>query len=263
MDGIMPDRALMKISFLLSLSLLAALSALAQQQETEQRILVPIETGQYVDGAHGSVWRGVLTATNHQQQRRVRIRNVYSTCMITCPTGVFTLEPGASMELWTDGPMILTYDGSVGSVSLSARVFDVSRQFHDWGTEVPLVSTERFRPEVWLLNVPRQESFRLLLRVFESDGESDTPVRVRLVDPSTGVAFSESILTLTTRDERPPFAFGQSMLLLPREDDGTTPSLVHIQLSSPSASKRIWGFVSVTHNETQRVTLVTPQPIYP
>jgi hypothetical protein len=29
------------------------------------------------------------------------------------------------------------------------------------------------------------------------------------------------------------------------------------------AALRLWGFVSVTHNETQRVTLIAPQPSGP
>lgn len=35
---------------------------------------------------------------------------------------------------------------------------------------------------------------------------------------------------------------------------------IRLEIEGAGVSLRLWSFVSVTHNETQRVTLITPQP---
>lgn len=238
--------------------LLLSLSATAQN-----RILVPLAVGLSGEpGGYGSIWKSELHAFN-RGTGPVTVLTSASLCILgSCPTGRFVIPPGESREIGSSEPtMLLVSDGVAGDLSLNARVFDESRNRVDWGTELPLVSTESVNHEFALLNVPVRSGFRLLLRLYESSGGGDVEVLIRTRNAATGLIIKQTTVTLEGRFYEDPFDFAHTQLSLDDALGAEGEGFVHIEVVALQPSRQIWGFVSVTHNETQHVTLVTPQPL--
>jgi hypothetical protein len=240
---------------------LAALCATALLAE---RVLLPVSVSPWgVPGAHGSEWKGELWIYN-QNQAEALVRTHWSACMITCPPGSFTIPPGRAVTVPHDGPGILQiYPGGgapFSGLALNARIYDASRQSEDWGTEIPIVTESEFLTRNWLVNIPNEAGFRKTLRIYEWDATEATDVNVRLVDQQTGAVLADrrhQLRPMFTHTNFFRFGYleGDFNQLLP---ESAQSSRVAIEISSPGGG-RLWAMVSVTHNETQRVTLVTPQ----
>lgn len=179
--------------------------------------------------------------------------------------------PGAFGSLWTTDNYIETSDGEKklpvlgfasgrvvtvlrsDFVSANSRIRDLSRSALTAGTEVPVVRETDFRERLRLLDIPTGGNLRALLRVWTRDERTAT--------------FTLSI------DQIPTFA-PQLVPMRPAEGDGgrlfnygtfdLTPflnsSIEHLDLSAgvPQGT-RIWGMISITNNDTQQVTIVSPQ----
>jgi hypothetical protein len=246
--------------------LLVAASAFA-----DDRILVPAPLGNLA-GAHGSLWRGELWAHNRgTTAAQIETHWQYCSIIITCPPGRFTLEPGAAMRIDIDTPSMLSIAplSSSGSASVvfGARIFDVSRQSTDWGTEIPLIHETSFTSEpIVLVNVPVTAGFRQTLRIYDLWTEGASHVRVRAFGLTENALIAERVVALTASMDFSPgphsVSYSQNDLLqlIP---ELSTIERARIEVAPIDPASRIWAFISVTHNETQRVTLVTPQPLEP
>jgi hypothetical protein len=244
--------------FTLPLSALFATALLAE------RVLIPVSVSpRSVPGAHGSEWKGELWIYNPNQAEAL-VRTHLWLCPITCPRGSFTVPAGGALALPQDGPIILQISPGAGApfsgLALNARIYDASRQNEDWGTEIPIVTESEFLTRNWLVNIPIEVGFRNTLRIYEWGATDATDVDVRLVDQQTGAVLAErrhQLLPVLTYGHFYAFAYlqGDFSLLLPESEQS---SRVAMEISSPGGG-RLWAMVSVTHNETQRVTLVTPQ----
>jgi hypothetical protein len=232
----------------------------------EQRVLVPVSLGQS-EGAHHSLWRGQLWAHNRGTTTAF-IQTHWSLCRITCPPGQFVIPPGASTSIPIHSPSLLyiTPTPYVGTthVSFNARVWDESRQSTDWGVELPLVHENDFSSEgIHLLNVPVTAEFRLTLRIYEPEGRTSTQALVRAYDLTSNALLGERTVNLVSDLE-----FGWSAYdvgyyendLLQLFPELSAHQRTRLEITSEDPAKKLWAFVSITHNETQRVTLVTPQP---
>jgi hypothetical protein len=147
------------------------------------------------------------------------------------------------------------------SLAASLRVSETSKQAQNHGVEIPVVRLEDFSEEsIALLDVPVDPKFRLTLRIYGlnrgtnfvnvSFGNRAIQVPLRrgqtLFDPS----YAE-VTDFAPADTAPPSPRRESMTVLvdvPRGAGG-----VNIP-GSP-----IWAFITVTNNETQHITTITPQ----
>lgn len=237
------------------------LTATTLSASAAERVLLPLPVGRTTPGGYGSIWKGELTVYNGGTTTAT-VRTSNSLCnLATCPVGVFKVPPGGTRDI-VSGTSILSVEPAIASLAFNGRIFDESRSFHDWGTEFPVVSERSFRSRVILLNVPTSDDFRAMLRIFDSVGGTYTPVTIRYVDPLSGQILKqeETILEPLEPNFLTEFEFGRAEVPLDLPTGGEGLQRYHLDISTVDPGARLWGFVSITHNETQRVTLVTPQP---
>lgn len=243
------------------LALVTAPSTLAQ----DKRYLLPIPIGAPSPGAHGSVWKGELTAYN-AGGRAVRIETSNSLCITLCPAGRWNVAAGETVSIFSDSPtmLLVSSNGFADSpvVPMNARIFDISRMSSDRGTEIPIVAEEDFRSgTLRLISVPSEPGFRNTLRIYDWDGGEPTLVTVRVLNQRTGVEIGVRQVVLERQIKGGFFGFGYAQLDLAEVvPAAAAPDTLRLEIDGAGVSLRLWGFVSVTHNETQRVTLITPQP---
>jgi hypothetical protein len=236
-----------------------------------ERILAPLLTPPLF-GAFGSEFHTDLRLTSKNAEQSLQLFGLQAACHDTAPVpdpiciwddanDALDLSPGSDL-----GPREIEYSGLPGrfmylsksdaqSLAGNLRVHDVSRAALNYGTEIPLVRQREFENETILLpGVPGDVRFRNTLRIYGTENMTVTvtvqgqpPVEV----PLTGADddFTPSYGTFT--------AF----------PSGTEPYWVRIDGPPPLAGPSppiylgsFWAFVSVTNNETQVISTITPQP---
>lgn len=217
-----------------------------------------------VDGAYGSRFETTARVSNQSIVSGSTLYGLDTTCYLFTPNTTpydpiglgaqQILLPGCSTST---GRVFYLSKGSRMGASL--RVRDLSRQAHSHGVEIPVVRLSEFTNDrVALLGVPADPRFRKTLRIYSMSGR-DVWVSVAingvgvgqvlldprkdLFEPAYGV-FTDFPLDL------PADSFMQVDLFMGTSPDGT------IHPDTP----RIWGFISVTNNETQEMTVISPQP---
>jgi len=145
------------------------------------------------------------------------------------------------------GRVLYAVRGTIDDATFDSRVRDLSRQAQSAGTEVPVVRERDFRPRrLRFLNVPYDGRSRVMLRVWSLD---DTAVAFGLGDTRDIVPSIQM-----TRIEGTAMWFG-SVDITSRLSTGVQNAIADTSSSVP----RLWGMISITNNDTQQVTLVTPQ----
>jgi hypothetical protein len=228
------------------------------------KVLVPI-VARDVPGAHGSIWSSRIVLFNGGGEL-VSVHTSYGCPLGTCAPSFF-VDPGTSMSPHLIAPsstpglfMYITKPSNV-SLAINSRIQDISRQSLTWGTDVPIVwERDALAGTAHIVDVPLEVRFRRSLRIYGFNRVSAADVRVRVFAIETGALLSEHILTLEypPQSEDGPFVPGYASML---DLDVPTPEgaiRARIELQPLSEELRYWGFVSVTNNETQHVTLVTP-----
>lgn len=227
------------------------------------RVLLPIFTPP-VRGAFGSDFRTEFRiAGNGGGFSTYSLRNDTSNCApILCldlPDPIFftaddVLGPAFPIYNGNPGRFIYVPRSELKNVAANLRVADVSRSSLNFGTEIPVVADTELRSDVIeLLGVPTDPRFRNTLRIYGIDAsyvvvtvEGRQPVVLPMTQPSSPFEPVYAVFTdfptgtdpVHVKIEPPPF----------------------INPSPPSGPFPIWAFVSVTNNETQMITTITPQP---
>jgi hypothetical protein len=161
---------------------------------------------------------------------------------------------------------LLYVSGNADQVATSLRVWDTSREDIDAGTELPVVREDELSTTTLdLMSIPLRQNFRLHLRIYDvKQREASFRVRVFAQDEGTipqPVPLLEFLLTATATEEgpfriRPAFAeYTDFARLL---DLDIPLDQLRIEVSPRTPGSLFWAFVSITNNETQRLTLVTP-----
>jgi hypothetical protein len=240
--------------------------------------LLPIYNDGDVHGGQGSLWRTEFWIRNNGLQS-------ISLAPWDCPTetcpAVFPLTRAlaagetlrnlpAFLRPPTINPGRLLYVSRDGSekTSTSLRLWDVSREASDAGTEIPVIHESELRTvTTQLMSVPLRGHLRLMLRIYDI-ANSESRFRIRIYGQTEGTAPSPPIdefeLTAVTSDPGPfrlQPAYAQragieSILQLPN----VFPPQIRIEVEPLTPGSLFWTFVSATNNDTQRVTLITPQP---
>jgi hypothetical protein len=252
-----------------------ALAPSGQEIETET-FLVPISLHRGdgpIPGAFGSLWTSTLFFRN-ETAGDVMVSPHYWDCgRGTC--NFLPIRPGTTVELELLGRLITVEKPSEGAVFFNLRVRDISRQSQTWGTEIPVVSQRDFlEVSTTLLGVPATSEFRHTLRLYEVSGTlmPVTFVRVRvfgtdpkihLVPPpsASDVFLGEAVVPI---HPAPAGSFRFRPGYSEIHDLGEIASLegwdlVTVQIEPVTEGLQYWTFISVTNNETQHVTTITPQ----
>lgn len=247
-------------SFVIAVALSCGI-ATAQQQDAV--VLVPLLVGD-LPGAGGSLWSSELTVYNAEAADAELYNScVLSACSFWKVRGASALRitnarssgfPGQFLRIAT-----ATSSGSIPEMSFQLRIFDRTRN-DDWGTEIPVVRWDLLTSEeLTFIGIPVDKEFRHTIRIYTDQGTASN-VSVEYFDLDAG----NLLLSLT-----PPFIQGGTIL----RDEG------YAQIDSTSLAGQLgqakklrvevknrlagalWAMISVTNNQTQRVTIMRPHNI--
>jgi hypothetical protein len=146
-------------------------------------------------------------------------------------------------------------------VITKVRVHDTSRDASTYGVEIPAVSDLDFAAAVRLTGIPTDARFRSTLRVYAYDASNFGPVTLRVRDDADGTLLATVPVSLNAVPSQEEIIPSSAQVSL---DSIIAPLRSHprlrIDIADSDAIRPIWGFVSITNNQTQEITLVTPQP---
>lgn len=263
----------MRLILAVLLGLAGSVPSYAQAYE---KVLVPIAFVGEVPGGFGSRWTSSLKGYN-DSSRRLWVTGSPN-CPFTCDRLI--VEPGAPFDYgvgftrWIEPQVVGAFlylwgEDNIGieHAELNLRIQDVSRQGLTWGTEIPIVRESEYKKgRAQLLNVPTDERFRQSVRIFDWDALPGDQIQMRVYRGDSPIATIETLLTLQRPDE--PLA-DPPLLTIPAQFEiahlaGTYPELlnagpVRIELIAVDRTTKFWAFSSITNNETQQVTTITPQ----
>ena len=238
-------------------------------EQAFERILVPLFTAP-VQGAFGSIFRTELWLANKGLVDPLRIHGLEPVCdLSTCvPFDLhFPIElgrpqsmliaPGEVIKPGTPGRFLHVPTSQVHSLAMNLRVHDTTRSALNFGTEIPVVREREFvKDRILLTGVPGDSRFRNTLRVYAT---APMTVEVKFGD----LPQVERIhLTAGENDFSPAYAqFGTFPVI-----EGTYPVTISAEVCNLGApcpgigETDFWAFISVTNNETQLISTITPQP---
>src|SRR4051812_42342646 len=149
-------------------------------------------------------------------------------------------------------------------VITNVRVHDTSRDASSFGMEIPVVSDLDFAATVRLASIPTDARFRSTLRIYAYDAHNFGPVTVRVRDAADGTLLAAVPVALNAADLHTGAADLFPAMAQLSLDPIVAPLRSHprlrIDIADSDAIRPVWAFVSITNNQTQEITLVTPQP---
>ncbi|HSQ19954.1 MAG TPA: hypothetical protein VLR92_06225 [Blastocatellia bacterium] len=258
---------------LMSLAI-CALTQMAYAQPS--RVLLPVYLSQPVHGAYGAIWQSEFAVHNGTLAGEY----LMDVCSPVDPNEGCILVGSADEEIKagetktrlpsrypapTNGvagavvyfTALRTPTRDLNDLSFQLRISDVSRSTVNAGTEVPVVRETQFRTStIHLLNVPTAPQFRVALRIFEMNLDF-ARFAVRVFDHTTNAPISSTLVTTTTPPQgperfRPGFAQIDNFAAL-------TGQPVRIEIEPLTRGTAAWAYISLTNNESQQITLVTPE----
>lgn len=160
------------------------------------------------------------------------------------------LPPDHIQYLGTPGRFIFVRRNELRNMSANLRVLDTSRAGLNFGTEIPVVDDSKFRDRITLLGVPLDSRFRNTLRIYSTRA---TTMRVTVEGhPPMDVPLASGTDFFTP-------AYG-TLAEFPAGTGVATVTIEHAPSPLPVVPPQFWAFISVTNNETQMITTITPQP---
>ena len=222
-------------------------------------------------GALGSRWDTELSGRN---DNAYRYWSPYDApfnhwCFICDPPPPQGLPANASGTIRASASLVQQPQGMLGhiqrqgseNVHYGLLVRDLSRQSEALGAEVPVVREDELfdNRSFSLLNVPSDSRFRTALRVYTIEGSGSFRL---VIKPMFGDDVLVDTEHITTRPAETPYGHGFLVIghLVASYPAlaGHGPLRIEVIPRSPGGS-RIWGFATVTNNETQHVTVISPQ----
>lgn len=231
------------------------------------RILLP-QTATNIPGANGSLWKTDLTALVRSTVE-VPIEPTPCQVVITClpqPLGVpYDAGIYAYDQSTPSGQFIYVPRDDESKVRLNARVYDQTRSAETAGAEIPIVRDHEFRSSVVLVGIPVAPEYRHTLRVYDDQGLDDEFVVINLyADDETAPRLSRVATLRRVRDERVTSALLPLYPAYLQVDVGQLLplggiELLRVEIEPVDPGARLWGFVTITNNDTHHVTTVSPQ----
>lgn len=227
--------------------------------ELFERILFPLNFD--APGAHGSLWRTETAIANPQSWPIITVNSI---APILCTQPIVSpctelLAPRSKLA-WEGGhhphgATLIASRRDAEDLAFSLRVRDVSRVAEGFGTEVPVVrERDMFIGTMTLLDVPLDPRYRVKLRIYAYGASNGASGVVKYGDAT--VPYSVTTPCSSPAGCRVTAAYAE--FDLPAALPGTR-EIVYVE--PPDGSILAWSFASVTNNDTQQVTIVTPDGI--
>ncbi len=224
-----------------------------------ERVLFPVlfDSG----GAHGSQWVSEAAISNPsrwyiQNYNRVDAEPCIDFgCSQLLAPGAFFAFGGAG---YPHGIALLVPRGEADRLAYSLRVRDVARQAEGFGTEVPVVRDAKMALDapLTLLDVPVDPRYRTKVRVYAFYNDYPAAfVRVQRGTQLSGIAVDMTRSCEGNACAATPW-YGEVDLA-----PGAAGERVNLYVETGEPGVLLWAFASVTNNETQQVTIVTPDGI--
>jgi hypothetical protein len=235
------------------------------ETDAYESVLLPMFTPP-VFGKFGSEFHTALSISAEAFPGKVTLYGLQANCEVNCAKSSLTDgDPQFEVEGGTDvQPRAFAYNGTPGRFFRIAKddlprigahlwVQDLTRSSLNYGTEIPIVRRSEFRKNHLLFaGVPFTPAFRNTLRIYGDQpfwavvrvGDRE-PVRVR-VDGANG-AYVPAYGVFTDF----PTEVALTRVTIDAESDLQT--LVPVDIP-------FWAFITVTGNESQIITTITPQP---
>lgn len=245
------------------------------------RVLLPVYVENAEPGAYGSLWQTQFAVHNGSQIQYIidSCTVVNSIASLGCqlilypdedlgPNDTFTVLPnryprpanGSAGAVLYFVPDLTEGQANPNDLSFELRIRDTSRSATNAGAEIPVVREAAFHTStLHLLNIPLDPRFRLALRLFEMNLD-EAEFTVRILDQETNAMISERNVTASTPQQegrRLQPGFVEIRDLLPPAV--SQPSALRIEIQPLTAGSAFWAYVGITNNDTQQVTLITPQ----
>jgi hypothetical protein len=226
------------------------------------RLLLPI-VATSVHGANGSLWTTEWTVYNGNAAQ-LAIEGPLPFLALSPVVPDAGVPPHRTRRIVLEQPMA-GFDGAfvyvptalLARAPMSLRVRDTSVNAQSYGASLPVVRPSAFDTKIVLVDVPADAAYRTMLRIY-GDSPDVQVVHVAVFNPEGDKLLDERDLVLQmnqafglTGFPRP--AYAQLDAISPAVRNAAQP--VRIEITS---ADRIWAFVSISQNETQQVTVVTP-----
>ena len=252
----------------------AAFVFLPGKEDDYERVLLPIYLESAVGGAFGSRWKTDLWMRNNGVEP-VKLGAwpcASEVCADEFPM-TYPFEGGRSLR---NLPALGSNDGNpsrmlyverelASQVAFSLRFADVSRASLDGGVEMPVIrQSEMLGGPAQLFDVPLGSTFRVLLRIYEVAYPKST-FRVTVYPQSEtdeALVYSAELTASSSssaEEFRPKAGYTVLDITGLLRDANSWPSSARIEITPLTPGSRFWAFASITNNDTQVVTLVTPQ----
>ncbi|HEX6101006.1 MAG TPA: hypothetical protein VF432_32110 [Thermoanaerobaculia bacterium] len=230
--------------------------AAAPDESAFERVLIPLLYDG--PGAYGSQWvtEGRIYPTETDQPLRWMHDVVKAECAsASCEGNIVELMRFGNHP----AGLLLFLPRDLGHVETDLFVRDTSRENASWGAQVPVVREPDFVRERTMRfpDIPFVAPYRALLRIYGVDAAS-SHVRVFAGDRSRSLTLSGTCGFDVTpcNSARPAFAAIDLLETFPELAGRGRFSVAVVPIGA--AAQRHWAFVSITNNETQHVTVVTP-----
>ena len=225
-----------------------------------ERILIPVIYNG--PGAQGSQWRTDVVMHNHSNAFIPRLFTQEQ--LIGCAPGYcdVPLEPGETRVLGIDdapgGYLMHIARGQQDDLAINILFRDMTRQATALGAEMPVIRESEFLTgRSAILNVPTDQKYRIALRGYASYRGT---IHFKVYRMDGTLLLDHGLLTLDRGDDVTPYhdVIGDLMDRYP-ELGGMGPFRIVFEGLDSIGDDRYWVFASITNNETQHVTLITPQ----
>jgi hypothetical protein len=151
------------------------------------------------------------------------------------------------------GHVLYALRGTTSALDFGSRIRDTSRQAQTAGTEVPVVREGDFRGQLRFLNVPADARYRVTLRLWAL---GDFPQFIVVVN-STPV-IQQQPMTVSNIAGTSMWFGSMDVTPLLTASNGSPTQVTVVAASSSLIPPPIWGMLSITNNDTQQVTIVSP-----
>ena len=230
----------------------------AQTTEPRERVLVPIFTPP-VQGAFGSQFQTLVRASNRSDSQPLVYYGVDTACYLfspvlgpedprTIPAGGDVVEVLPGCSHWP-ARFLYVPQSMAGDFEVNLRVRDTSRADLSAGTEIPVVRENEFKNRIVLVGLPHEPRFRSSLRIYGLPGAT----------PAVTVKIAERTYQVTLQpghdQYEPSYATFNDFSAVSQVPEGLR-DFTRATVDSPSSP--VWAFISVTNNETQEITTITP-----
>lgn len=231
------------------------------QMRSLEWILIPVLFS--APGAYGSQWTTDVAVTNAE---------IVPIDFYRSPFGsAGPLQPGETRMITTslvgqrpNGLFLYVPRGESKSIQFNALVRDLSHQSEALGAELPIVREWQFFHQRFnLLNVPADPRFRVALRAYSL---GSTPAIVTIYKIGEALPIITDIIAIPFTPGDPD---GASSLVITDlvakypKLAGAGPLRIQIERQYEGnfgpGDLGLWAFASVTNNDTQHVTIISPQ----